>query len=474
MWLHLPTSVCSREPEDLIFPSDSLCQMLAASASWRGKSLRPQSWRRVCETAPSTKLLSGLTCEPSTAQDGVASWMESLAASRARISPSLENSKVSTESTVACSSSTSGSFARFNQDGSISRMSPQYSLFPQEEPYLENLPNSGSMRSGQLSERPTLALPTSGNGRSFWPTARSEDSESCGNHPGATDSLTGATRNWPTPYGMTGIDHTGKAGAGGEFAKAVEHWPTPNAHDGRRPGSDETSTQGANLKRDAEQWATPQSHDAAGGSPARVGRFGTEHGGRNLADDVTLWMTPDVPNGGRTMNPAAVAAKGQTDGRKRQVGLENQVGIWGTPTSNERTFEPRNVDHGIQLANQACHSFLPAPETQMPGSEPSPSAPTSRRRMPASQSAIAISSSNSEKTVGLLKGRLEDPSERESAAFSLFLSLAVTYTKRRLNPNFVDWLMGWPIGQTGYEQVEMASWLSKAQSLLENLPKGLA
>src|SRR5215831_20473430 len=31
-------------------------------------------------------------------------------------------------------------------------------------------------------------------------------------------------------------------------------WPTPNAHDGRRPGSDATSTQGANLKRDAENW----------------------------------------------------------------------------------------------------------------------------------------------------------------------------------------------------------------------------
>jgi hypothetical protein len=32
-----------------------------------------------------------------------------------------------------------------------------------------------------------------------WPTARSEDAESCGNHPGATDSLTGAARQWPTP-----------------------------------------------------------------------------------------------------------------------------------------------------------------------------------------------------------------------------------------------------------------------------------
>src|SRR3990167_2659424 len=39
-------------------------------------------------------------------------------------------------------------------------------------------------------------------------------------------------------------------------------WPTPNAHDGRRPGHEQGSTQGANLKRSAEQWATPSARDA--------------------------------------------------------------------------------------------------------------------------------------------------------------------------------------------------------------------
>ncbi len=93
-----------------------------------------------------------------------------------------------------------------------------------------------------------------------WPTARREDGESCGNHPGATDSLTGATRNWNvshqeqqptvasmptdsvtaeptesdhtrwlTPHGMHGTDHTGKTGRGGEFAKQATQWPTPQA-----------------------------------------------------------------------------------------------------------------------------------------------------------------------------------------------------------------------------------------------------
>ena len=43
---------------------------------------------------------------------------------------------------------------------------------------------------------------------SLWPSPRSEDSESCGNHPDATDSLTGATKLWTTPQAH---DATGAA-----------------------------------------------------------------------------------------------------------------------------------------------------------------------------------------------------------------------------------------------------------------------
>jgi hypothetical protein len=52
------------------------------------------------------------------------------------------------------------------------------------------------MRSGFLFERPMLALHTDESASSSWPTARAEDSECCGNHPGVQDSLGGATRNW--------------------------------------------------------------------------------------------------------------------------------------------------------------------------------------------------------------------------------------------------------------------------------------
>ena len=453
MWLKLPRSVCLPAQECLTQPSISLLEELARSCAWRGKSLRPESWRRVLKTGVFQTLLSGLTCEPLTAARFMAEWTESLAVSHAQTYPLPDAKLGSTETPVGCISSTCESFAKFSHDGSLLRTSRQFSLFQQEEPYSENLPRSGSMRNGELFERPMLARRIDATGHSFWPTSRTqdakhgectdyelsrdsgkdllhvaverlnwptlrgEDSESCGNHPGAVDSLTGATRQWATP----------------------------NAHDGRRPGVDEHSTQGGNLSRDAAVWTTPQAHDAAGGNPERVGRFGTKHGGANLADDVTLWKTPDVPNGGRTMSAEDVAANGSTDKGKRQVGLENQArfakfaatsstpiadataaltareSAWPTPKARDSKSaegEAGMMRHSTDLNVMACHSFHQAPATPPHGSESSPSGPTSRRR---------------------------------------------------LNPNFVDWLMSLPPGWTDYAPVETELWFCKVRMHLESL-----
>ena len=60
-----------------------------------------------------------------------------------------------------------------------------------------------------------------------WPTARAEDGESCGNHPGAVDSLRGAVENWSTPYGAMGQEKDGSYGAGGEHADEANNWNVP-------------------------------------------------------------------------------------------------------------------------------------------------------------------------------------------------------------------------------------------------------
>ena len=102
-------------------------------------------------------------------------------------------------------------------------------------------------------------------------------------------------------------------------------------------------------------WTTSQSHDQAGGNPDRVRRAGTEHGCANLADDVTLWMTPNVPTGGRCVPEEVVLSKGSTKDGKRTVGLESQC-----------KFFP---------------SFLPAPKTPPLGETSSNDGPGLRRRL---------------------------------------------------------------------------------------------
>lgn len=122
-----------------------------------------------------------------------------------------------------------------------------------------------------------------------WPAARSEDAEACGNHPQAMDSLTGTTQSWAAPmfaddgHKVTEASKIGlipqaalwqaarasmaKNGNDAGSAQRQEQgpnpglktdaslWDAPTAHDGRRPGVDDKSTNGANLQWQVSQWA---------------------------------------------------------------------------------------------------------------------------------------------------------------------------------------------------------------------------
>jgi len=79
-------------------------------------------------------------------------------------------------------------------------------------------------------------------------------------------------------------------------------WPTPNVpNGGRSPATGTMSRTGmtpdgkkrqVDLGQAVKRWPTPQAHDTAKGNAARVGRYGTKHGGRNLNDEVAMWPTP--------------------------------------------------------------------------------------------------------------------------------------------------------------------------------------
>src|SRR6516162_9436624 len=74
--------------------------------------------------------------------------------------------------------------------------------------------------------------------------------------------------------------------------------------------------------RDSEQSGSARSTGSAGKSSPK-----------------TFWPTPNVPNGGRTMKPEDIMAKGKTANGKRQVGLENVVKLLETSeTSTDETL----------------------------------------------------------------------------------------------------------------------------------------
>lgn len=424
MWLYVPSTCSPSAPAeaDWSLPSSSFWSLLARSATWRGKSTRPLTLWRAFRKAPWTSLLFGATCEPSTLSRGADSWISSVRATRASLSVSPESGL-----DLAILGTFGPTFVASSLDAArltvFSRTSqPTLDLGLTE--CSETSADLATRLRREYSARRKSARRIGVSGSSSWPTARVEDAESCGNHPGATDSLTGACSNWGTPtIGTAGgrgqesptrgsrLQDQARAGsidsemwptpksARGDYeishgekvptllGAALRHWSTPTAHDARRPGLDLHSTQGNNLSRDAGQW-----------------------------------YTPNVPNGGRSMDAESTEAKGATAQGKRQVGLESQTRHWPTPnTAPEAPNNGRNRGNGQYrdrnssqcLGDIASRCSPQGPETSTDG----------------------------------------EPSSRSTP---------------KLNPRFVEWLMGWPLGWTdcGSRETEFTPWKARMRSQL--------
>lgn len=242
MWLYVPKAIsaCSAASERSIWLSVGSFPEPAPWLMWRGKpTQRPFSlpgWKR----ATWTRLLSGLTSDPSGSLPASSKtvWAWWLAAFPARTSASPGTGPASRASGPGCSLSFETSFATYDPATSSWRTSQQ-SLFEDSTPFSGRWPSSGSMRSGAVFERPTLARhisATAGGASpgtpSAWPTAQAADGErgskTLMRGPG-NPTLRGAALLWQTPYGFNGQDKDGGYGTGGEFEKSVKLWATASA-----------------------------------------------------------------------------------------------------------------------------------------------------------------------------------------------------------------------------------------------------
>lgn len=255
------------------------------------------------------KLLSGLTCAPSTLARGLAAWTSSLPVSRVSRSLLLGSAPELTM-TVGSGQTSAGSSVRFDPVTCSWRTCQV--LFDMDYPMSSlTLPPSGSMRNGVCSPRPTLAPPTDANGSGLWPTATASDgvrtSETMG-HINGNPSLLGAARMWPTARssdGASGSTAHSRADFRPTLKQATAMWPSPLARDAKGEGFDNT-----NLPNTVKMWGTPRASDAARGSdPIRTN---DRAGSPTLKSQATAFphdpTTTTGGSNGMVLNPAFVAA----------------------------------------------------------------------------------------------------------------------------------------------------------------------
>ena len=140
-----------------------------------------------------------------------------------------------------------------------------------------------------------------------------------------------------------------------------------------------------------------------------------------------FWHTPNVPNGGRVNPPEMTPTGKMPDGRKRQVGLEHQVKMveqmmWPTPNTKDGT-KPRSIESLQKMIDD----------------------PKNRKKKPSNLREIILWPTPNATDV-------RDRGQRNIKGRQTNLSMAVRNCPSQkpgsLNPMWVEWLMGFPLGWT--------------------------
>lgn len=271
-------------------------------------------------------------------------------------------------------------------------------------------------------------LRTAASECSSWPTARAEDSESCGNHdnpnshPG--ESLTGVTRDWATPTSHERTHSSRSVDHGEQLANQVDQWPTP-AVDRRdnRGGANPLGPERPSLETLGRTWPSPRSISGGAESAQRKQDLGRlESGGGDLQATAEQWATPQARDWKST--PLA-----HTNGGRD---LAQDTSQWATPTSRDH----KDSDGMAQEAFDKSGKF--------------------RNRI-----------DQLARQAFFRSGRPDQWSTTNGSASSR----TIRSSRRRLNPNFVDWLMGFPPGWTGCARLgtpSYRSWLRRHSCILRD------
>ena len=438
MWLYVPTSCRSApEPEGSTSASDWRARMLARSVTWNGKHSPPQTWSQRLKQVSWTRLLFGAILAPSTASRGVERWIGSLAESRA--------SRTAPPGNVLgpVTNGTSGP----TLPGSLERSGPASSSWKtfQES---QGITTSASGQSYEewitglrrdYSRRLRLVRHMSGNGSLSWATPMERNW-----HP------TGVKQAWDWDGGRYRREDGSLVET--NLPHQTTHWPTPTSRDEKDRGhtQEDRPNRGPTLGRDVLNWPTPTTAPNAPNTNTN-----TKNGPASLGKAAQgMWATPNVPSGARMAGHAE--RKGRTytsaEGKKVQVGLEWETRLWPTATVSTGAYAcgKGNPETPILKLDGAARIF------------PTPTASDSK-------GFDGPNKTSPSKDYSRLPRMTSTPGHDCSPKC------------RRLNPLFVERLMGWPGGWTllpsgrtgsGSLATEWSRWWRLMRSALSRLERG--
>lgn len=389
MWLHVPASLLSESSpssaEEVASISASSERRMAELVLWCTSSGKPTARPlswRGWKKRPWVKRLSGTTSPLLMLELGVVRWISSLAARPVRTSASPVSAQGSTESEVASSSTTRAS----PTSQAPARSSGRTWAGPQAELFSASSTNSRLADStGRVSRFVLLTWERPSVESDFlsWPTAVTTDARSSGRSSTTTD-----------------IMHPGTS-----LTDRMREWATP----------------AASLINYNEE---PETFEARS---ARLVEEGTRPLGANLGQQGKAWHTATTRN----------VHDGAFDGRRD---LQTDVANWATPQARDMNGRPKEGVNQSNLVRDA--------QQWTNGSQTRDGAPSSAK---ANWPTAAATDFKGSTKVGQRRGQLSeailknghhDPTMQEDGDESS----PSDPSSPRLNPAFVEWLMGWPPG----------------------------
>jgi len=395
-------------------------------------SPHPLSWAG-WRTRPWISRLSGTISRPSMANRGAASWISSLADTHASRSPSLV-SDVERRIDAICGRMYFGSSEKSGRRSVSSRTCQDISdwAIPKSEPTFDHLVMR--LRRDCL-RRQKLAQATRENVFSSWPTVRA-----CSGNRSSGANRTDFYRAWPTPDCS---DRRGPASAQKGLKNVIEKWPTPTAtereNDTRAIPSRATleryargqirrirKTRAPTLLKAVAQWPTPRTADAEGGQVA-----------------------------GTTWNKKGFRSPRNKSGQIRGAKLRDAVEVaWPTPRADQgASRKPGTGGRCLpEEANVTTKSLLgrQALRTRMGGRKSSLNTRNSPPLWRTPHSAQEIGVKPEELTgKGLGHRMYRKDGTNHTQDTSLQARIVMGDSAKRLNPLFVEWLMGFPLAWTG-------------------------